>query len=156
MMFLQHYKLQKIHNMSDNFFRETALRNWAVWSGAVRWLCCWIYSGSCEHPGTGRWLLRKVEAVRASEVIVLVHNCRRTTCSSHTGLCHNGGRPAPKRRHAWRISSKINFELHPYDEEKWAASRWNHRQLKIGRRQLDLWHRLKRRLNGDPWGSGLE
>jgi hypothetical protein len=37
---------------------------------------------------------------------------------------------------------QADFELHPYDVEKWAASRWNHRQLKIGRRQLDLWHRL--------------
>jgi hypothetical protein len=41
---------------------------------------------------------------------------------------------------------QVNFELHPYDVEKWAESRWNHRQLKIGRRQLDLWHRLS-------WGS---
>jgi hypothetical protein len=37
---------------------------------------------------------------------------------------------------------QANFELHPYDVEKWAASRWNHRVLKIGRRQLDLWRRL--------------
>jgi hypothetical protein len=45
-----------------------------------------------------------MEAVRASEMTVLVHNCRRTTCSSHAGLRHNGGRSAPKRRHMWRIS----------------------------------------------------
>jgi hypothetical protein len=38
---------------------------------------------------------------------VLAHNCRRTTCSSHAGRRHNGGRPAPKRRHMWRISSKL-------------------------------------------------
>jgi hypothetical protein len=38
---------------------------------------------------------------------------------------------------------QANFELHPFDVEKWAASRWNHQQLKIGLWQLDLWHRLK-------------
>jgi hypothetical protein len=38
---------------------------------------------------------------------VLAHNCRRTTCSSHAGLRHNGGRPAPKLRRMWRISSKL-------------------------------------------------
>jgi hypothetical protein len=42
--------------------------------------------------------------------------------------------------------SQANFELHPYDVEKWAASQWNHRQLKIGRLQLDLWHTLKGRV----------
>jgi hypothetical protein len=51
--------------------------------------------------------LRKAEAVRASEMTVMAHNCRRTTCSSHAGLRHNGGRPAPKRRHMWCISSKL-------------------------------------------------
>jgi hypothetical protein len=29
---------------------------------------------------------------------------------------------------------QADFELHPYDVEKWAASLWNDRQLKIGRR----------------------
>jgi hypothetical protein len=38
---------------------------------------------------------------------VLAHNCRRTTCSSHAGLCNNGSRPAPERRHMWRIFSKL-------------------------------------------------
>jgi hypothetical protein len=38
---------------------------------------------------------------------VLVHNCRRTTCSSHAGLRDNGSRSAPKRRHVWHISSKL-------------------------------------------------
>jgi hypothetical protein len=51
--------------------------------------------------------LRKAEAVRALEMTVLVHNCRRTTCCSHAGLRHNSGRSAPKRRHMWRISSKL-------------------------------------------------
>jgi hypothetical protein len=52
-------------------------------------------------------LLRKAEAVRASEMTVLVHNCRRTTCNFHPGLRQNGGWSAPKRRHMWRISSKL-------------------------------------------------
>jgi hypothetical protein len=89
--------------------------------------------------------LRKAERVRASEMTVLVHNCHRTTCSFHAGLRHNGGRSAPKRRPVCTQTAtyvahffQANFELHPYDVEKWAASRWNHRQLKIGRRQLDL------------------
>jgi hypothetical protein len=123
--------------MYDFFFRGTALRNRAVWSGAVRWPCCCIYSWSCKHPDTGRWLLRKAEALRVSGITLMAHNCHRTTCSSHAGLRHNGGRPAPKRRYIWCIS-----ELHPYNVEKWAASRWNHRQLKIGRWQLDLWQAL--------------
>jgi hypothetical protein len=38
---------------------------------------------------------------------VLAHNCRRTTCSSHVGLRHNGGRSAPKRQYMWHISSKL-------------------------------------------------
>jgi hypothetical protein len=38
---------------------------------------------------------------------VLAHNCRRTTCNSHAGLHHNGGLPALKWRHMWRISSKL-------------------------------------------------
>jgi hypothetical protein len=41
---------------------------------------------------------------------VLVYNCRRTTCSSHSGLRHNNGRSALKRRHMFR-----NFELHLYE-----------------------------------------
>jgi hypothetical protein len=51
--------------------------------------------------------LRKAEAAQASEMTVLVHNCRRTTCISHDGLRYNGGRSAPKRRQMWRISSKL-------------------------------------------------
>jgi hypothetical protein len=38
---------------------------------------------------------------------ILVHNCHRTTSSSHAGLRHNGGRSAPKQRHMWRISPKL-------------------------------------------------
>jgi hypothetical protein len=38
---------------------------------------------------------------------VLAHNCRCTNCSSHAGLRLNGGPLAPKRRHVWRISSKL-------------------------------------------------
>jgi hypothetical protein len=37
---------------------------------------------------------------------VLPQNCRRSTCSSHAELRHNGDRLATKRRHMWRISSK--------------------------------------------------
>jgi hypothetical protein len=48
-----------------------------------------------------------VEAVRASEITVLVHNYCCMTCSSHAGLRHNGGWSATKRRHMWRISSKL-------------------------------------------------
>jgi hypothetical protein len=85
--------------------------------------------------------LRKAEAVQASEMTILVHNCHRTTCSFHAAsqLCPVCTQTATYMAHFFQV----NFELHPYDVEKWAASRWNHRQLKIGRRQLDLWHRLK-------------
>jgi hypothetical protein len=77
--------------------------------------------------------LRKAEAVRASEMTVMAHNCRRTTRSSHAGLHHNGGRPAPKRRHMWCISSKL--VLMSGEPVKPPAQR-----------QLDLWHRLN-----DKW-----
>jgi hypothetical protein len=36
-----------------------------------------------------------------------VHNCCRTTCSSHAGLSHSDGRAAPKRWHMWCIFSKL-------------------------------------------------
>jgi hypothetical protein len=67
--------------------------------------------------------LKKSEAVQASEMTVLVHNCRFTTCSSHAGLCHNGGWSAPKRRHTWRISSKLilNFTRTMWKNERQAG-----------------------------------
>jgi hypothetical protein len=37
----------------------------------------------------------------------LVHDGRRTTCSSHAGLRQNDGRSAPNRRHMWCIYSKL-------------------------------------------------
>jgi hypothetical protein len=56
---------------------------------------------------------------------VLAHNCRRTTCSSHAGLRHNGGGPVPKRRRACTQTAtyvahvfQADLELHPYDVEK--------------------------------------
>jgi hypothetical protein len=83
--------------------------------------------------------LRKAEAIRASEMTALVHNCRSTTYSFHVGLCHNGGQSAPKRRHMWRISSKLilNCTRAMWKNERQASdtTAW---QLKIGRRQLDL------------------
>jgi hypothetical protein len=110
------------------------LRNRAIWSGAVRWPCCCIYIGRCEHPGTGWWPLRKAEAVRALEMTVLVHNCRRTTCTSHEVLCHKVDWSAFKRRLMWRISAKLILNC--------TRTMWKNEQLKIGRWQLDLWHRL--------------
>jgi hypothetical protein len=53
--------------------------------------------------------VRKAEAVRASEMTVLVHNCRCTTWISHAVLRPNSGRSSPKRRHMWHISSKLIF-----------------------------------------------
>jgi hypothetical protein len=51
---------------------------------------------------------------------VLVHNCRRTTCSSHAGLRHNSGRSAPQQRPVCTKTAtyvahffQVNFELHP-------------------------------------------
>jgi hypothetical protein len=103
----------------------------------VRWPCCCIYCGSCEHPGTGWWPFRKAEAIRASDMTVLVNN----------GLARLVV-PMPGCATTWPVCTHVvnffqaHFELYPYDVEKWAASRWNHRQLKIDRRQLDLWYRL--------------
>jgi hypothetical protein len=98
---------QKIHNVWQLF-----LQNCFEESGGLKWcrvviVLLHIYSGSWKHLGTGRWLLKKVEAVRVSEMTVLVHNCRRTTCSSHAGLRHNGGWSALKRWYIWRISPKL-------------------------------------------------
>jgi hypothetical protein len=39
-----------------------------------------------------------------------LHNCHRTTYSSHIGLRQNSGRSTPKRRQMWRISSKATLK----------------------------------------------
>jgi hypothetical protein len=148
-MFLQNSKLFRKFTMSDNFFRGTALRNRAAWSDALRWPRCCLYSGSCEHPGIDWWPFRKLGAVQASEMTVLVHNCR---CKAHLAwpkwdppVCdlQFPRRTASQRRPACTPTAtyaadffQTNFNLHSYNVEKWAASWWNHRKLRIGRRQL--------------------
>jgi hypothetical protein len=82
MMLLQNSNLFRKFTMSDNFFYWTALRNRAVWSGAVRWPLCCLYSGSCKHPGTGWWLLRKVEVIPGVE-----NDCTGTQVLPHDTTC---------------------------------------------------------------------
>jgi hypothetical protein len=148
-----------MYNVWQLFFRGTASRNRLVWGGTgtctMRWpRCCW-YSGSCKHPGTGRWPLRKAGVVQASEMTVLAHICRPTGPLGLAGMrlpffdLKFPRRAAPQRQPACTSTAiyvahffQANFELQTYDVEKWEVSRWNHRQLKIGRRLLDLWQRL--------------
>jgi hypothetical protein len=60
----------------------------------------------------------KAEAVRASEMTGLVHDCRLTTCSSHAGLRHNSGPVCTQTVTYVAHFFQANFELHPYDVEK--------------------------------------
>jgi hypothetical protein len=134
--------------MSDNIFHRTALKNRAVWSGAVLWLHCCLYSGSWQHPHTGKWLLRKAVVGWVSEMTLLAHNCFRMAPLVWLNWdpperdLQFLPRAAPQRWHVLRIYFQANLELHPY-VEKWAGSQRNHWQLKMSWQQLDLWHRLK-------------
>jgi hypothetical protein len=50
------------------------------------WQRCCLCSGGCEHPGTGRWRLRKAGAVQASELPYW-----RTTATARRHLCGRTG-----------------------------------------------------------------
>jgi hypothetical protein len=138
--------------MSDNFFCEFASGNRLIWSDAVRWPhFCW-YGGSCKRSGTGLWPLRKAWAVRASErpywctiAATWRHLCGRTgTCRYETTIFRLAvPMPACNPTATYVVHFfQANFELHPYEVEKWVASRWNPQQLKMRRWQLHLWHKL--------------
>jgi hypothetical protein len=154
---------QKIQNVGQLLWR-----NRAVWSGSCSERCC-LYSGICEHPGTGKWPLKKAGAVWASKwpywlktTSARRHLCGRprscryechffSTRSSDVGLRYNGDRPAPQRRHTWCISSKLilNFtRTIIWKNERQAGETTGN--LKIRRRQWDLWRRLNRWCNRCP------
>jgi hypothetical protein len=95
-----------------------------------------------ERPGSQKWRTAYICHCTAPHVGWTGALRYETIFFRLTGLRHNCGLHAPPTATYVVHIFQANFELHLYDVEKWAASRWNYWQLKIGRRQLDLWHKL--------------